>query len=134
MNEPRSGRDVDRDRPGSPGMSYPRVSVLTRGWGAGLVGGWQRFATEWAIAALKRVATAFRESRLRSRRDIPGVIRSQGVAFAVGRRLRTAFTFGVSVAQSDGVSRRPEKTGVVPVSNAGRASQRDASSSHYQRD
>ena len=77
----------------------------------GSVGAWQRFATNWAIAALKTVTTAFRESRLGSRRDVSGVIRSQGVAFAVGRRLRTDFAFGASVALSDRVSEWPEKTG-----------------------
>src|SRR4051812_46042967 len=63
-----------------------------------------------------------------------GVIQSQGVAFAVGRRSRTDFAFGASVALSDEMSERPEKTGDMSVSNARIASLNDASISHYQRE
>jgi hypothetical protein len=52
---------------------------------------------------LKPVTTAFRESRLRSRRDVPRIIRSQGVAFALGRQSRTDFAFA-SVGPGDGGS------------------------------
>jgi hypothetical protein len=37
-------------------------------------GVWQRFETKWAIVALKPVNTAYRKSRLLSRRDVPEVI------------------------------------------------------------
>jgi hypothetical protein len=69
-----------------------------------LIGVWKRFVTNRAIAALKPVKTAFRESRLRPRSDVPVVIRSRGVTFAVGRRSRTHSAFGASVTAGDGVS------------------------------
>jgi len=53
--------------------------------------------------------TAFRESQPRSRSDMPGVIQSQGIAFADGRQSRTDFAFGVSVATKDGVSEWPKR-------------------------
>src|SRR4051794_31203198 len=68
------------------------------------------------------------------RRDAPGVIRDQAVAFAVGRQSRTDFAFGVSVAANDGVSERPEKTALSTISDGRRTSLRGAWSSHYQRE
>ncbi len=111
-----------------------RRAGRTQGWRGGRTGVWQRFATNWAVAVFKPVTTAFRESRLRSLRDVSGVIRSQGVAFAVGRQSRTDFAFGASVAPGDEVAEWPEKTGLLTVSDGRIVSLRGASSSHYQRE
>jgi hypothetical protein len=52
----------------------------------GSVGVWQRFATNWAIAALKPVSTAFRQGRLRFRSNDWSPIQPQvnAVAIATG--------------------------------------------------
>jgi hypothetical protein len=72
-----------------PLLQQPGEIVL--GQVQGRIGVWQRFATKWATATLKPVSTAFRESRLRSRRDAAGsssprISRSQ----LVGNRERTS--------------------------------------------
>src|SRR5207248_2342518 len=95
---------------------------------------WQRFETKWAIAALKPVTTAFRESRLRPRRDVPGSSGPGGGAFAVGRQSRSHFAFGARIAASDGPPEGPEKTGLLGVSDGSMGSLRGAMSSRYQRE
>ncbi len=82
-----------------------------------LSGVWQRFATKWAIAALKPEMTAFRESRPCSRSEIPAIIESQGIAIADARQSRIDFAFSVNVARSDRVSEWPENTGRLNVSD-----------------
>lgn len=59
MNQPRSGRDFDRDRPGSSGTSHPRVSVLTRGWGVALL------ALASGLAYISEAPTALTARRTR---------------------------------------------------------------------
>ena len=120
-------------RPSGPGRRG-RTPAGARQDGSGRTGVWQRFATNWAIAALKPVTTAFREIQLRSRSDMPGVIQSQGIAFADGRQSRTDFAFGASMATSDRVSEWPENTGRLTVSDGRMVPLRGASSSHYQRE
>ena len=97
-------------------------------------GVWQRFATNWAIAALNPVTTAFREGRLQSRRDVPGVIRSQSVAFAVGRQSRTHFAFGASIASGTESQNSRKKQALLAVPDGRTDSLRGESSSHYQQE
>jgi hypothetical protein len=71
------------DRPGRPPHRGP----------AGPDRGMAMIRDKLGIAALKPVTTAFRESRLRPRSDVPGVIRSRGVAFEGGSAIANSLRF-----------------------------------------